>query len=684
MNSDQHSLLDFISGKRIFQLPVYQRNYDWKKQQVDRFLEDIDSLINGLNKHFLGVIVGIEEKNPSAILQRTIIDGQQRLATTMIFLKALYDVADMKEYYSKDNDDLAKEIYSQYLTYRLKGKDIVKLQLIDFDQKNFLQLLEDPNKCDLDSRIWQNYQICKDQILNWVRKDDRNLRDDILNAFAKIQIVYLKLVDGEDDPQLIFDSINSTGLGLLDADKIRNFLLMGITSREEQNRLFRDYWLKIADENLHRMNDVIDNFFMSYVTCKLGVNVKKDDVYDKFKELCKNVDREEMFIDLKKFSKYFEAFVFGIGNYSAAIHDCLKKLSKLKQTTCFPFLLQIFDDYANHVIDEKTLENVLKFVVEYHVQAVTCGVPSRSRDKFFATLYRRIFEVESNRDRYLEAIRKYVCMTQGDNQMPSNEEFYESLLTIKLFKSKPLCKFILEEIAGIGSEKLKPVMILPDDFDDSWNRSIPEDKKVFPEQHELYRYRLGNLTLATKDAPELAFSKKKSIFQEDAAIDLNIDVINQPYWAIDQIEERGLRLARIIAGRYEVERSFDPSIVFDSKLTVLPKLTLEDWQQLLDKKLLGFSFLGITREKTIWRNMFEDVIKMLFERNPKLMDSLASDEGFNYPQVTREKFVGALELRSNIFVRTSYDQKTLLLSLQNILNRYKIAFNKISFTVAEK
>ena len=238
---------DFIgTNKVLFKIPVYQRNYDWSESNCNRLLDDIKSIIDSGYKHFLGTIVFMAVKDGGFSLKEyTIIDGQQRLTTMMILLKALADV-------SKNIDkDCYDEIQESYLhNHHCSEEFKVKLKPIKTDNSQFIALLKDNyDEIDKEGHIFLNYSICKKKLEKWVAEGVTP--SNILEALSKLEIVEIVLTKGEDDPQIIFESINSTGLELSSADLIRNFLLM---NAENQERLYEEYWLYI-EKNLKKNTD---------------------------------------------------------------------------------------------------------------------------------------------------------------------------------------------------------------------------------------------------------------------------------------------------------------------------------------------------------------------------------------------------------------------------------------------
>lgn len=304
-------LRDFIgTNKVLFRIPVYQRNYDWSEANCDRLLDDIYEIINSGDKHFLGTIVFMAAKSGGFTLQEyTIIDGQQRLTTMMLILKALAVVAET------GGDTCFQEIDEQYLHNKYcDEKYKVKLKPIKSDNNQFLLLLANKtDEMDEDTHIFQNYRLCKERFERWAEKGI--CPSQVLDALTKLEIVEIVLTKGEDDPQVIFESINSTGLDLSNADLIRNFLLM---NADDQERLYEEYWL-IIEKTLRNKMDYsnLDDFFMQYIVYKTGKPVNSRQLYHSFVKLFKgsNYTQEAILDELRYYAKIYGAFVYGNKDY---------------------------------------------------------------------------------------------------------------------------------------------------------------------------------------------------------------------------------------------------------------------------------------------------------------------------------------------------------------------------------
>ena len=347
-------LRDFIgTNKVLFRIPVYQRNYDWSESNCNRLLDDIYGIMQSGDKHFLGTIVFMAAKSGGFALQEyIIIDGQQRLTTLMLILKALSVVAESV------GDDCYHEIEEQYLHNKYCDEEFkVKLKPIKSDNNQFLLLLEDKiDEMDEDTHIYHNFMLCKERFERWAEKGINPSQ--VLDALTKLEIVEIVLTKGEDDPQVIFESINSTGLELSNADLIRNYLLM---NADDQEKLYENYWLYIEKTLRNKMDySNLDAFFMQYIVYKTSKPVNSRQLYNSFVKLFKDsgYSQESILKELRYYAEIFGAFVYGSAKYSERINRLLYRLRVLNQTTCYPFLLHVFDDYHQGVIDEETVEKI--------------------------------------------------------------------------------------------------------------------------------------------------------------------------------------------------------------------------------------------------------------------------------------------------------------------------------------
>ena len=380
--------------KRQFIIPVYQRNYDWSFSNCKKLFEDIISAYKLDKKHFTGTIVYIRGYHSSKFDEDIIIDGQQRITTILILLKALLDkaviVSDFK---------LESEI-PDYLFNKDSSEDLkIKLKPVKSDSIPFSFLMKNQlNEMSSESNITKNYAYFVKAINNELSKGI--LLSNILYGLKKLEVVEIILdVEKGDDPQTIFESINSTGLDLSIADLIRNYLLMNEINQE---KLYEEYWLPI--EKLLGKNS-LTGFFTDYLNFKSKENISQSNTYEKFKDFFvrNEFTNLSMMTDLKYYSNFYAVFLMENNKFSPEINRYMSELRVLDQSTIYPFLLPIFEDFDINIIDENELRKILAFFVNYSLRRLVTGVPSNSLRGLYKTLYNRIFKDPSHKKNYFDS-----------------------------------------------------------------------------------------------------------------------------------------------------------------------------------------------------------------------------------------------------------------------------------------
>lgn len=679
-------LRDFIGANKVlFKIPVYQRNYDWAESNCIRLLDDVRNIIETDEKHFLGTIVFMAVNGGGFKLHEyIIIDGQQRLTTMMLLLKAVADVA--KEY----GDYCEAEIQNTYLHNQYCDEEFkVKLKPIKSDNDQFLALLKDNyDVLDKDSHIYKNYSVCKTTVEKWVKSGIDFSQ--IMSALEKLEIVQIVLTKGEDDPQIIFESINSTGLELSNADLIRNFLLM---NAENQEDLYEKYWINI-EKKLKRGNDYsnLNLFFLHYIVYKTNAPVNIDRLYISFVKLFKEsgFTQESCLQDLKYYADIFDDFVYETDEYSPRVKRALRGLRNLKQTTCYPFLMHVFDDYKNinnPVINIETLEKVVELILSYHVRRLACGVPSNTLRSLYIYLYSRVFKVTSNKKKYYESINKFLWTVTSKDAIPSKAEFETALLSANIYRINALCKYLLCEIENgdskekINVDSLTVEHIMPQTLNADW-------KHISEEEHEVYLHTLGNLSVTgyNSELSNKSFDEKKNIIEENSkAVILNKDVLDKSIWNVECIVARGKRLANIVLERFDIERIADDTIEFE----YLETITLENSNLVTGKKLVAFKFEGETYRQNRYALMLWDVIKLLDKAVPGKLDVLA-DNNFSFssfanghPHISRDGsgMRWAWEYRDGIYFEANLSASSIMRFIEGLLKEYGFDISSFSIMV---
>lgn len=676
-------LRDFIgTNKVLFRIPVYQRNYDWSESNCNRLLDDIYGIMQSGDKHFLGTIVFMAAKSGGFALQEyIIIDGQQRLTTLMLILKALSVVAESV------GDDCYHEIEEQYLHNKFCDEEFkVKLKPIKSDSNQFLLLLEDKiDEMDEDTHIYHNFMLCKERFERWAERGINPSQ--VLDALTKLEIVEIVLTKGEDDPQVIFESINSTGLELSNADLIRNYLLM---NADDQEKLYENYWLYIEKTLRNKMDySNLDAFFMQYIVYKTSKPVNSRQLYNSFVKLFKDsgYSQESILKELRYYAEIFGAFVYGSTKYSERINRLLYRLRVLNQTTCYPFLLHVFDDYHQGVIDEETVEKILQFILAYLLRRMVCGVPSNTLRGLFTYLYNRIFKVASNKQKYYETLNKFLFTVSSKDVIPSAGEFERALQKANIYGNNALCRFLLLDIENgdgkeiLQAENLTIEHIMPQTLSADWSH-------IRPEEHEEYLHTLGNLSVTgyNSELSNKSFAEKQDIIRENSkAVILNSDVLDKESWNIANIQVRAKRLAGIVMTRYKIDRIVDDSIEFE----YIEMLTLDNYDEVTGKKLVSFKLFGETYRQNKYALMLLDVIKLLDKKSPGKLQTLAENNySFNS---TKRKHVHLnidgsgmrwpWKVTDGIYLEANLSAWSCIRFIENLLSEFGFEKDQFSFNI---
>lgn len=676
-------LRDFIgTNKVLFRIPVYQRNYDWSESNCNRLLDDIYDIMQSGDKHFLGTIVFMAAKSGGFALQEyIIIDGQQRLTTLMLILKALSVVAESV------GDDCYHEIEEQYLHNKYCDEEFkVKLKPIKSDNNQFTLLLEDKiDEMDEDTHIYHNFMLCKERFERWAERGINPSQ--VLDALTKLEIVEIVLTKGEDDPQVIFESINSTGLELSNADLIRNYLLM---NADDQEKLYENYWLYIEKTLRNKMDySNLDAFFMQYIVYKTSKPVNSRQLYNSFVKLFKDsgYSQESILKELRYYAEIFGAFVYGSAKYSERINRLLYRLRVLNQTTCYPFLLHVFDDYHQGVIDEETVEKILQFILAYLLRRMVCGVPSNTLRGLFTYLYNRIFKVASNKQKYYETLNKFLFTVSSKDVIPSAGEFERALQKANIYGNNALCRFLLLDIENgdskeiLQAENLTIEHIMPQTLSADWSH-------IRPEEHEEYLHTLGNLSVTgyNSELSNKSFAEKQDIIRENSkAVILNSDVLDKESWNIATIQARAKRLAGIVMTRYKIDRIVDDSIEFE----YIETLTLDDYDEDTGKKLVSFKLFGETYRQNKYALMLLDVIKLLDKKSPGKLQTLAENNySFNS---TKRKHVHLnidgsgmrwpWKVADGIYLEANLSAWSCIRFIENLLSEFGFEKDQFSFNI---
>ena len=675
MKASEKRLEEFLSERNVtFIIPVYQRNYDWSKEECKQFVEDLEILARReRDSHFLGSIVYTKgsdiEVIEKGLKEYIIIDGQQRITTSLILLKAIYDLLD-------DEWD-KEEIFENYFINKFKKENKLKLKPIKEDSEAFENLLKNQETTG-NSRIITNYLFFKEYLTN-SPIDVKNF----YKAFRRLWIVYIELEREKDNPQLIFESINSTGLSLSQADLIRNFILMD-KSVNEQKYLFENYWSKI--EKLLG-NENISNFIRDYLTMKENAIPNKKEVYKEFKRFYKKIDKksEELLQELLYFAQIYHYFLF-FDFPNSKINDLLKEISiDLNTKVVFPFLLNLFDEFNQKHIDEETLLQSVKLIRDYIFRRLICEYSSNALNKIFESLYKELSKIENFRENFYENLAFTLLKKRGQGTFPKDDEFRDYFISKDMykFKAKKYLLYSLEKFNNkeiVKEDNLTIEHIMPQKIDTKWSLMLGNKYK---EVHEKYLHNIGNLTLTAYNSnlSNRSFEAKKEILTK-SNISLNRYFQNVSKWDKEEIEKRANFLFNIAKNIWEL-----PSI--DKKINIQETniYNLDDFFEVTGRKIKKIEILGESIKVNSWIEAFVKSCENFYMLDREKFISFANDKDFEGKEKrmvsnTTTNIRRPIEIKnSGIFIESNLNANTILNYIKLMAEKFDLSGDDIVFYV---
>lgn len=509
LQAGETTLNKLLNTSRQFIVPIFQRNYSWQKSQYEQLWFDIlrASKFKEKQNHFIGSIVYIDMGTPAGRPQQLLlIDGQQRLTTISILLCAI------KDYVQKFNLEtklinLAK-IKNQFLYNSDEiDEDRYKLLLNVQDKETYIKLIDNTiftvNKPA--TNIIKCYEFFYERIEDFIKQYGQI--DEIYAGIFKLSLVSISLDKDSDNPQMIFESMNSTGKDLSQTDLLRNYLLMDLTP-EKQTRLYKTYWKSMEElfgEGIYK-NDVnkFDYFIRDFLTLKsdTGYICKINNVYENFKRyyLDNNCEKFVVLKDLFTYAKYY-ACIDLLQEKDDELKLYWQEFKKLDSHVVYPFLLKLYDDYSCQILIKEDFKKILQVVISYLWRRAICEIPTNSLSKTFATLYQAV-----DKDDYVNSVIKAFVFKSSYKRFPSDYEVREKLQTKDIYHFR-LRKYLLEALENyyhkepidLNTANYTIEHIMPQNIEHnlSWQQMLGEN---WQEVHSLYLHTLGNLTITGYNA----------------------------------------------------------------------------------------------------------------------------------------------------------------------------------------
>ncbi|WQU77609.1 DUF262 and DUF1524 domain-containing protein [Helicobacter pylori] len=605
MKAGEVTLLEFFEQNQTnqFVIPIYQRLYSWEKEQCKQLWDDIiktgeNDQIEG---HFIGSIVfvhdGIYTPNHNELL---IIDGQQRLTTITLLFIALRN-------HSSD-EVKRKEIESYLINSNKDGDKKFRLILSESDKDTLLFLIDKnkrkPNEPSL--KIMENFKLFEE----WIRKNTDKL-ETIFKGLEKLMIVWIALKKGKDDPQLIFESMNSKGIELTQADLIRNYIIME-TEVEKQEDFYNQYWRAMEEnfkqsEKQSKREDPFNKFVRHYLTIKTGKIPNEKRVYKAFKDYQQKegIEIEDLLKDLQKYCGHFCQIAFK-KEADKDLNKALSFLVDLEMDVVYPLLLELYSDYSDGVLSKQDFIPIIALTESYICRRAVCGIPSNGLNKFFPSFTKKI-----DKKQYLKSVEEHFGSLTGNQKFPNDFEFKDSFITKELYgrnkTKKKKTKYFLERLENfdtkepVNTQECTIEHIMPQTLNLEWERDLGEN---FQAIHEKYLHTIGNLTLTgyNSEYSNNSFQEKRDMENgfKQSSLKLNQSLKDLESFGEKEIKKRANDLAD-----------------FALKIWTYPKLdaeTLEKYKPKKEKKVYDLSSYKFGSHSRELFDILSKEIKALDER----------------------------------------------------------------------
>jgi uncharacterized protein with ParB-like and HNH nuclease domain len=619
MKANETKIDKFLAtNETTFAIPVYQRNYDWTLTQCKQLLHDIleAGKDENVNAHFIGSIVYVHDDvySTTGITELTIIDGQQRLTTITLIYITLYRIA--KE---AGNTQLMDRINKIYLINEYAPEtEKLKLKPTENNKEALRYILNDDSQAEFKgySKIVENF--------NYFRSSITAANFEVVQkGLSKLIFIDIALDRQKDNPQRIFESLNSTGLELSQADLIRNYILMGL-KQSEQNKIYKNFWEPIEklakDEQTSR--SLVSEFIRDYLTLRNKEIPNKGDVYKKFKTQypTSTIDElEHVLSEIKSLARYYNKLINPKNESDREIRKQLQYINRLEINVSYPFLIKIYEDFGSSVIDKITFIAVLELVQSFSWRRFILGFGTESRNKIFMNLYDKV-ELHN----YLPSIQKAFLSLSGNSRFPRSGEVIEALRNKDVYNIKAKNRtYLLDRLENFDNKE--PVLIennpdvtiehiFPQNPDLKWITELGKEECDFIK--EKYLNTIGNLTLSGNNGKlgNKPFVEKRDLDgagYKDSRLWLNKYLSTVNKWDKAAIEKRFETIAERFLDIWTI-----PSVHVETK-PMNEEINIFDAEDPKYRKLEYAVFFSERLDVTQVSKLYLEVFKKLFAQQPE-------------------------------------------------------------------
>jgi uncharacterized protein with ParB-like and HNH nuclease domain/predicted transport protein len=557
MKATEAKLLDFLKKSPQFIIPIYQRTYSWTEKECRQLWDDIirAGSSDKVSVHFVGSIVYVESGLGNVTHQSPllVIDGQQRLTTVTLLLAALADqIGD-----GKPLDGFSQRMIREYYLMNPleEGERKFKLLLSQTDKTSLTSLVAQTEMpLEPSIRIKSNY----DSFIRWIKEEGGDLVA-LCRGVIKLVVVDIALNRDQDNAQLIFESMNSTGKELSQADLIRNFILMGLEP-DIQTSLYEQFWRLMEIEfGQDAYGTHFDPFMRHYLTLKTGEIPRIGEVYDAFKAYARQSSRdtEVLVRDIREYSRYFCAIALG-KEHDADLKSAFQDIKELKVEVSHPFLLELYHDFKTGILSKADFLEAIRLVEAYVFRRTISAIPTNSLNKTFSTFTKAL-----KKDRYLESIKAHLQSLPSYRRFPSDEEFQRDLKSRDLYNIRNRSYWLRrlenhgrKERVDVDEYTIEHILPQNENLSEVWRKDLGGD---WQRVQETWLHTLGNLTLTAYNSEysDRSFLEKRDMPQtplkglKHSPLKLNQGLGLLDVWNEETIKARAARLADMALGVWE-------------------------------------------------------------------------------------------------------------------------------------
>ena len=690
MNGNAQKLIKYLDGaSKRFIIPVYQRNYDWKMEHCKQLYDDLVKIIRQNRKsHFFGSIVSVQSES-GTMEEFLIIDGQQRLTTISLLLLAIYHLLSSGKMVSRDHQ-LTDKILKKYLIDEYEPEEKrIKLKPIKNDQKAFGILFDQDEEYIPDSNLTINYRYFYDRI----QHGELDI-DELFDAICKLEIINISL-NHEDNPQLIFESLNSTGLNLSEGDKIRNYILMGLPN-DQQTKFYEKYWNRIESYTDYD----VSSFVRDYLSIKQQSTPNMNSVYPTFKKYVEDAevaDIEPLLKDLLEYAKRY-AFLIKGGHSDERLNSCIYRLNRLSTSVTRPFLLEVIRLSESGALTADELIEVFHFTESYLFRRAICDLPTNALNKIFLLLHREIIRFDGDESHYVEKFKYALLSKRERTRFPSDEEFAECMSTRNIYGMNPKNKlYLFERLENSETSETKDVWghldrgeysiehIMPQHLTAAWIVSLGDNYEAI---HTNWLHRLANLTLTAYNSrySNSPFAEKRDMPHgfKDSGLRINQWVGRKEQWGLPELEERDQLLKNTIIGIWPY-----PTSNYHPQKKQMDAIALDEDVILTGRVLSKYSFKGAEQPVASWADMYQQVITMLHSENKAVLTKLAVsqdpavDLSLHF-SMSPTSFNSCRQIDTDLYVWTGTDTQYKINNLRKIFAIFDVPESELVFYLKDE